>query len=59
MNLAQKTSQANLEFVFDPAATQSLRAQLRAQRTAPLPLIDRGAGHEKMLRGEFNKSPSH
>lgn len=44
------------EYVLDTAATQSLRAQLRAQRTAPLPLIDRGAGYERMLRGEFNKT---
>jgi hypothetical protein len=26
---------------------------LRAQRTTPLPMIDRGTGFEKMLRGEF------
>jgi hypothetical protein len=26
---------------------------LRDDRTQPLPAIDRGAGHEKMLRGEI------
>jgi N-methylhydantoinase B len=30
-----------------------LRAALRAKRTAPPPMIDRGEGFEKMLRGEF------
>jgi N-methylhydantoinase B len=37
----------------DAAATETLRKTLRTARTAPLPAIDRGAGHEKMLRGEI------
>src|SRR5207245_2265147 len=35
----------------DEAATATMRAVLRARRTAPLPMIDRGAGYEQMLRG--------
>jgi N-methylhydantoinase B len=34
-------------------ATAERRAALRAQRTGPLPVIDRGTGFTKMLRGEF------
>jgi N-methylhydantoinase B len=41
------------EWTVDHAATERLRAELRAARTAPLPMIDRGPGYEKMLRGEF------
>ena len=37
----------------DEAATGELRAALRARRTTPPPMIDRGEGFEKMLRGEF------
>ncbi len=37
----------------DEPATAERRASLRAQRTGPLPMIDRGSGFEKMLRGEF------
>jgi N-methylhydantoinase B len=37
----------------DEAATGELRAALRARRMTPLPMIDRGEGFEKMLRGEF------
>jgi N-methylhydantoinase B len=36
----------------DVAATDALRQEMRARRTAPLPAIDRGPGHDKMLRGE-------
>jgi N-methylhydantoinase B len=36
----------------DEAATSRLRGELRAKRTEPLPVIDRGEGYEKMLRGE-------
>ena len=39
-------------YVVDEAATATRRARLRAQRTGPLPMIDRGEGFEKMLRGE-------
>ena len=41
------------EFVVDEAATAKLRDEQRAKRKGPLPLIDRGPGYEKMLRGEF------
>jgi N-methylhydantoinase B len=37
----------------DEAVTVERRAALRAQRTGPLPMIDRGTGFTKMLRGEF------
>ena len=40
-------------FALDAAATTKLRAGLRAAREEPLPLIDRGPGYEKMLRGEY------
>ena len=36
----------------DAAATANLRCELRARRRGPLPMIDRGEGYEKMLRGE-------
>jgi N-methylhydantoinase B len=41
------------DVAVDEAATAELRAALRAQRTGPLPMIDRGTGFSKMLRGEF------
>jgi N-methylhydantoinase B len=41
------------EVAVDEAATAERRAALRAQRTGPLPMIDRGTGFTKMLRGEF------
>ena len=41
------------DYALDEAATGKLRAELRAARKDPLPLIDRGPGYEKMLRGEF------
>ena len=53
--LAAREADGEMEYAIDAAATAALRAALRAQRTAPLPLIDRGPGYEKMLRGEFNK----
>jgi N-methylhydantoinase B len=37
----------------DEPGTAQLRAALKAKRTVPPPMIDRGAGFEKMLRGEF------
>jgi N-methylhydantoinase B len=37
----------------DETATEKLRTEMRAARKGPLPLIDRGPGYEKMLRGEF------
>jgi N-methylhydantoinase B len=40
-------------YSVDAAATAQLRAELRAARKEPLPLIDRGPGYEKMLRGEY------
>jgi len=39
-------------FAIEAPATAALRANLKAQRMAELPMIDRGAGFEKMLRGE-------
>jgi N-methylhydantoinase B len=38
---------------LDETATAKLRAERRAARKAPLPLIDRGPGYEKMVRGEY------
>jgi N-methylhydantoinase B len=40
-------------FVIDEAATAALRAKLKAARPSAPPIIDRGAGYEKMQRGEF------
>jgi N-methylhydantoinase B len=37
----------------DEPGTAQLRAALKARRMAPPPMIDRGEGFEKMLRGEF------
>src|SRR4051812_4299404 len=37
---------------IDAAATAQRRSERSAARTAPLPMIDRGEGYEKMLRGE-------
>jgi N-methylhydantoinase B len=36
----------------DGAATAKLRSDLRARRSGPLAMIDRGLGYERMLRGE-------
>ena len=36
----------------DESATARLRDELRAKRNGSLPVIDRGEGYEKMLRGE-------
>jgi N-methylhydantoinase B len=41
------------DWVVDVAATTALRAELRATRPAALPMIDRGPGYEKMVRGEY------
>jgi N-methylhydantoinase B len=41
------------EWEIDIAATDALRAEMRAARKALLPMIDRGPGYEKMVRGEF------
>jgi N-methylhydantoinase B len=41
------------DWQVDEAETARLRAQLNAGRKGPLPMIDRGPGYEKMLRGEF------
>jgi N-methylhydantoinase B len=37
----------------DEQATARRRAAMRGQRTGALPMIDRGEGFEKMMRGEF------
>jgi N-methylhydantoinase B len=39
-------------YAVDTVATEKLRAGLRAKRTGRLPMIDRGEGFEKMLRGK-------
>jgi N-methylhydantoinase B len=41
------------DVAVDEPATAERRAALRAQRAGPLPVIDRGTGFTKMLRGEF------
>jgi N-methylhydantoinase B len=38
--------------VIDEAATKQLRADKTRAQNIPLPMIDRGEGYEKMLRGE-------
>ena len=38
--------------VIDEVVTRDLRAEMTKARSAPLPMIDRGEGYEKMLRGE-------
>jgi N-methylhydantoinase B len=40
------------EPVIDEAATKQRRAELAKVRNNPPPMIDRGEGYEKMLRGE-------
>ncbi len=39
-------------YELDAAATAKLRLDLRAQRAAAPPMIDRGPGYERMVRGE-------
>jgi N-methylhydantoinase B len=39
--------------VVDEATTAARRAELKAARTKEPPMIDRGSGFEKMIRGEF------
>jgi N-methylhydantoinase B len=39
-------------FVIDEAGTAALRAKLKAARRSAPPMIDRGDGFEKMMRGE-------
>jgi N-methylhydantoinase B len=41
------------DVAVDEQATARRRAALRGRRTGALPMIDRGLGFEKMLRGEF------
>ncbi len=40
-------------FVIDETETAALRAKLKAARKSAPPMIDRGSGFEKMMRGEF------
>ena len=40
------------QYVIDEAATKRRRAEMAKARNTPLPMIDRGEGYEKMLRGE-------
>ena len=39
------------EYGLDRAGTEKVRARLRAARKGPLPMIDRGPGYERMVRG--------
>jgi N-methylhydantoinase B len=41
---------SELEYAIDRAETEKLRAALRAKRTRPLPMIDRGPGYERMVQ---------
>ncbi len=41
------------QYVIDEAATRRRRAEMTKAQTTPLPMIDRGEGYEKMLRGEL------
>jgi N-methylhydantoinase B len=50
--LVAREAEVETEYVVDEAATAKLRGEMRASRKGPLPLIDRGPGYEKMLRGE-------
>jgi N-methylhydantoinase B len=40
------------QYVIDEAATQRRRAEMAQAQDTPRPMIDRGEGYEKMLRGE-------
>jgi N-methylhydantoinase B len=40
------------DYAVDEQATAERRAELSARRKGPLPMIDRGDGYEKMVRGE-------
>jgi N-methylhydantoinase B len=40
----------NDEYELDAQGSAKLREELRARRTGPLPMIDRGEGHSRMLR---------
>jgi N-methylhydantoinase B len=40
------------QYVIDETATKQRRAELANRQITPLPMIDRGDGYEKMLRGE-------
>jgi N-methylhydantoinase B len=43
---------AEHDYVVDDEATAQRRSELRARRASAPPVIDRGEGYEKMLRGE-------
>src|SRR5262249_2299635 len=47
-----RTRAASDGYDLDAAATAKLRSDLRAQRASPPPMIDRGPGYERMVRGE-------
>jgi N-methylhydantoinase B len=50
--LVAREAEVETGYAIDDAATAKLRGGLRAARKGPLPLIDRGPGYERMLRGE-------
>src|SRR5262249_60232815 len=47
-----RTRASSDRYDLDRAATAKLRSDLRAQRAAAPPMIDRGRGYERMMRGE-------
>ncbi|MET0680605.1 MAG: hydantoinase B/oxoprolinase family protein, partial [Burkholderiales bacterium] len=51
--LVTRDAEVETAYTVDAAVTAKLRDELRAARNGPLPLIDRGPGYDKMLRGEF------
>jgi N-methylhydantoinase B len=50
--LVARETEVETVYTVDEAATARLRAEIRGARKGPLPLIDRGPGYERMLRGE-------
>ena len=46
-------------FVIDETETAALRAKLKAARKSAPPMIDRGSGFEKMMRGEVKPWVRH
>ena len=44
--------QGDEQYEIDGAATEKLRAEVRAARRGPLPVIDRGPGYDRMVRAK-------
>jgi len=51
--LVAREAEVETQYAVDDAATAKCRGEMRTGRKGPLPLIDRGPGFEKMLRGEY------